>query len=197
MIITNLSGKSSAYGLFLDGKWYVGKTDRNPEERWDNGKGYPANAEMTAAIERVGWDNVPKVIFAQDVAPWVASLVERYTIAEKRALYPNGYNLTTGGDKGYHMAKITRERMSAAHKKPIAQLDSDTGEVLNVWESALDAEKALQIHACDISLVVHGKRKTAGKYGWKRFDDITAAGENPAAFLIESEGEGLDILQNG
>lgn len=188
MIITDLSGHSSVYGLFSEGKWYIGKVDRDPEERWQNGKGYTANADLNAAIDRIGWENVPKVMFAQSVADWVAALVEKYTIAEKGALYPGGYNLTTGGDKGYRMCQKTRERMSTAHKKAVAQLDPETGGILNVWSSAKEAGEALKIPACDISLVLHEKRKTAGGFGWKLSDNTTAAG-NPAAFLIEKEGE--------
>lgn len=79
--------------------------------------------------------------------------------------------------------------MSAAHKKPVARLDPDTGELLDVWESAKDAGQALNIPACDISLVLHERLKTAGGYHWRKADHTTAAGESPAAFLIESEGE--------
>lgn len=188
MIRFDLSGHSSVYGIFPDEKWYIGKTDRAPEERWQNGKGYTTNTDLNADIGRLGWENVPKVVFTQGVADWVSSLVERYTIAEKGALYPGGYNLTTGGDKGYHMCRKTRERMSVAHKKAVAQLDPETGEILKVWGSAKEAGEALEIHACNISLALHEKQKTAGGFGWK-FTDDTAAGVEPAAFLVQREGE--------
>lgn len=47
------------------GKWYIGITGVEPEERWQKGSGYQNNAYFTHAIKNYGWDNFQhEVLFA-------------------------------------------------------------------------------------------------------------------------------------
>lgn len=50
--------------------------------------------------------------------------------------------------------------------KPVARLDKDTKEVLEVFPSVTEANKKYKCNG-HISSVCKGKRKTAGGYGWK------------------------------
>ena len=54
-------------------------------------------------------------------------------------------------------------------RKPVAQVDSVTSDIIKVWDSPIDAERELGIHHQNIWKVannVYG-RKTAGGYKWK------------------------------
>lgn len=50
--------------------------------------------------------------------------------------------------------------------RPVARLDPKTGEILEVFVSTQEANKAYNCHN-HVSDVCKGKRKTAGGYGWK------------------------------
>ena len=50
--------------------------------------------------------------------------------------------------------------------KPVARLDKDTNEVLEVFSSVTEANKKYKCNG-HIGSVCKGKRKTAGGYGWK------------------------------
>ena len=56
------------------------------------------------------------------------------------------------------------EAMAATHKKKVKQL-SKSGELLKVWDSCADAEKALKIK--NIYRGANGTRKTVGGYRWE------------------------------
>lgn len=63
-----------------------------------------------------------------------------------------------------------RERKSNAQnsvKKPVAQIDPTTKEIVAVYESIADAKKAVPNTYSHISSVCRGKRKTAGGYEWR------------------------------
>ena len=47
---------------FPDGKYYVGHTERDPEERWRGGHGYDEQPKMADAICKYGWDNVKHLV---------------------------------------------------------------------------------------------------------------------------------------
>ena len=44
-------------------KVYIGYCKGNPIRRWQNGKGYRKNKDLTAAINHFGWDRFQKKIF--------------------------------------------------------------------------------------------------------------------------------------
>lgn len=50
--------------------------------------------------------------------------------------------------------------------KPIARLDKNTGEILEILSSTREADRIYQTNK-HVSDVCNGKRKTAGGYGWK------------------------------
>lgn len=54
-------------------------------------------------------------------------------------------------------------------KRPIYQLDKDTGEIIAEFDSAKDAAEALGLAgSTHIVAVLNGRRKTCGGYKWKR-----------------------------
>lgn len=53
--------------IFPNGKLYYGITCREPEVRWDGGKGYIDNKEMYSDIVKYGWNNIEHEIIATDM----------------------------------------------------------------------------------------------------------------------------------
>ena len=51
--------------------------------------------------------------------------------------------------------------------KPVAQIDTNTGEILKVFESPIYAEKELGICSKNISKVCKGERNHAGGFKWQ------------------------------
>ena len=57
-------------------------------------------------------------------------------------------------------------------KYKVEQIDKNTNEVLNIFESLMEAERTTGISAGSISSCTKGKLKTAGGYKWKRSTSI-------------------------
>lgn len=60
-----------------------------------------------------------------------------------------------------------------AFSKPVAQLDKNTKEIIKIFSSCKEAEKAIGIHG-HIEQCCNGKRKTCGGYCWKFIDSPLA-----------------------
>lgn len=79
------------------------------------------------------------------------------------------------GNNGKILSKETREKLSNAKKgkrttsrlTPVAQYDSNTGELIRKWESIIDASLGTNTNSTCISACIHGKRKSAGGFIWK------------------------------
>ena len=48
-------------------KKYIGITGRNPQYRWNKGKGYLANEYFTNAINKYGWENIKHIILYKNL----------------------------------------------------------------------------------------------------------------------------------
>ena len=64
---------------------------------------------------------------------------------------------------GQHRSETTKRKLKEKHSIPIYQLDKD-GNILQKWESALEASKQLGISNCHICSCCRGKRLTTGGY---------------------------------
>lgn len=100
------------------GKRYVGITRQTPEKRWMGGKGYTYNSHFDRAIKKYGWENIHHdVLFEnlsqKDAAEWERILIEKYNTQNPRY----GYNQTSGGDVGYQLTDVCKNKLSKAHKK--------------------------------------------------------------------------------
>jgi hypothetical protein len=52
-------------------------------------------------------------------------------------------------------------------RKPVAQIDLKTSEVIKVWDSPIDVTREIGVAYQNISKVCKGLRNSAGGYGWK------------------------------
>lgn len=165
-------GKYSVYKLTLpNGLLYFGKTGYELKERWL--RGYSHNKDLQKAIDDCGGiDNIQKEILNYHITQKEASFREGLYIARFHTLYPFGYNLRSGGDKGFYICSSTREKMSRSHMgkgcKTVLQIDVDTGEIIREWPSISAASKELGINSGNISSAARGNGRTrAGGYAWK------------------------------
>lgn len=80
-------------------KKYVGITCKNPEYRWNHGRGYWQNKHFTSAIQKYGWDAFTHEIVARDLTKNDACLLEQRLIEEYRTQNREyGYNKSSGGE---------------------------------------------------------------------------------------------------
>lgn len=73
--------------------------------------------------------------------------------------------------ENHHHARSLGLREYVYNHMPVEQIDRKTGEVVARYNSQSDAGKALGICDTGISMVIHGKRPTAGGYYWRTFND--------------------------
>ena len=103
---------------FPNGKKYVGCTSRNPQTRWDNGKGYKLQTELFEAIITFGWNNITHEIVCEGLSKQEAFDMESDLILKyNTSNVEYGYNLSQGLKDGvqYH-SDSGRERISNAMK---------------------------------------------------------------------------------
>lgn len=86
-------------------KKYIGITKRIPKYRWNNGKGYISNYYFYNAINKYGWDNFEHEILFENLTETEAKLLEIKLIKEMNTLFPNGYNITLGGDTNWKASR--------------------------------------------------------------------------------------------
>ena len=84
----------------INGKKYIGITSQNPpERRWRNGLNGYKRGYFRNAIKKYGWDNFDHTILIDNLDSLdKANYYEQLYIMQHNTKYPNGYNLTDGGD---------------------------------------------------------------------------------------------------
>lgn len=81
-------------------KVYIGITCRNPEYRWNNGKGYKNNKHFYSAIQKYGWENIKHEILYKELEEREAYKKEIELIKKHQSNNRKyGYNNSTGGEK--------------------------------------------------------------------------------------------------
>ena len=128
----------------INGKCYIGQTCRkNPNERWNNGKGYNGTI-FAKAIEKYGWDNFEHEIIEDGIlSEEEANEREMYWIE-----YYNSYAGVSGGN-GYNMTRGGDDR--ADKGRPVYQINIETLKIIKEFPSALNAQRetgARCVYAC-------------------------------------------------
>ena len=73
---------------------------------------------------------------------------------------------------GKHHSAEARRKMSESKSIPIVQIDASTNKVINVWESAMDAEIEFGCNHSNIIKCCKGKRKTHKGYKWQYLHEV-------------------------
>jgi hypothetical protein len=97
------------------GKVYIGITYREPNERWQNGRGYKGQIFYNA-IQKYGWDKIQHEILATRLTKEEAEKMEIKLIADYKSNDSRyGYNVQNGGSSiGKHSEK-SKEKISKNH----------------------------------------------------------------------------------
>lgn len=174
----------------INNKRYVGITShKDPEKRWNGGKGYFRNKHFSDAIERYGWENFDHIIVGSGLQKEEACRIEKELIRKyKTQDKQRGYNLTDGGEFFHHSEESKRlmsqnrkgkgrarkspeaiERMKAHHAGGGTPQPVFCIETSSRFESINDAARATGINKKQISgccrKVPH--YNTAGGFHWR------------------------------
>ena len=104
----------------INGKVYIGQTCKEPEKRWNNGKGYKGT-DFAEDIQKFGWDNFDhEILYSNIPTKQEANTLEIKTIAKYNSANPErGYNKTPGGDSGTRTISKERARLNLEDIKEI------------------------------------------------------------------------------
>lgn len=212
--------------IFPNQKYYVGITSKKPELRWGyKGHNYCRQTYLYNAIQKYGWDNIEHDVIAENLTEDEAKKFEIVLIEKLSCQYPNGYNLTSGGDgvKGFGCfgekngmygkthsdetrqkisnsrknklvgvdnpfygkthSEETKKKISDKHKgvklskehiqkiidsnnKKVYQMDINTGEIINMYNSIKEAAEILNLDRGSISKCCNGERRSVGCFKW-------------------------------
>lgn len=97
-----------------ENKWYIGvTTGRLSGRAGKDGIKYVKKCPMFAqAIIEYGWQNIEQNVLRLCLTQEEADYYEKFFIEEKNSLWPNGYNLQSGGRNGFKHNDITVQTMN-------------------------------------------------------------------------------------
>lgn len=102
----------------INGKVYIGITKRNPQYRWNDGKGYN-NQYFKKAIQKYGFDNFEHLILYKNLTQKEAEQKEIELISYYKSSERNfGYNISKGGmvNNGVPCKEETKQKISKANR---------------------------------------------------------------------------------
>jgi group I intron endonuclease len=98
----------------VNNKPYIGLSEVSLINRWTKHKSSArtgSNTILHKAMRKYGIDKFDIEHVATAFTKSDMEYIERLLIDQYDCLCPNGYNLTTGGESGYDISEVTRERM--------------------------------------------------------------------------------------
>ena len=141
---------------FPNGRYYVGITKENPEDRWKNGFGYARNYEMFYDIVKYGWDNIKHEVLYTELTEEEASKIEKELIIKYNSL-ENGYNRSL-----LDTIKKAKEPKNMYPKKPIICVETN-----EEFESIMSAMRAKNIKGHnDIQKAIDNPNRTCSGFHW-------------------------------
>lgn len=156
----------------INGKQYVGQTIGKIKRRWGKHTNKRILEKSITAIARAiakyGKENFKIESICTCLSLSELNQKEKFYIKELDTLYPNGYNLTTGGDN-HTVSDDSRKKMSISHLnqniKKVYQICPKTFQILNCFKSYREAANTLKIAENLISRAVKVKGLTK-EYYW-------------------------------
>lgn len=122
------------------------------------------NQHLLRSIEKYGLDAfVVDEVFDTAESEDELNQKEIYYI-EQFDSYRNGYNRSYGGDSMRGMTRPSGK--DALSCKRVCQIDPVDGKLIQVWDSIVLAQNALNLSGSHISSVCRGTRKLAAGYVW-------------------------------
>lgn len=167
-------------------KKYIGITScKNPNRRWQSGKGYVGSKYFYNAINKYGWENIEHIIMAENLTEIEAKQMEVNLIyINKSNNRKYGYNISIGGESacGILPTEETRRKISENRKGKCCGKDSHRYGIrcvgidnpnkkaiiclntLETFDVMLSASKKYNIDKTSLTKCCKGKIKSAGKY---------------------------------
>ena len=139
----------SSYSVYIleipDNKIYIGCTRMELEKRWLNGNGYKNNKNLFTAIQKYGWENVKKTVYASDLSAPQAKKLEIELIKRYQANRPeHGYNRSKGGEMHKPLQKcspiFSNKIIYLRKKNKLTQVE--LAELTHITQPALQAYEA-------------------------------------------------------
>lgn len=96
----------------IEDKSYIGQTSMNVDDRANHGYHYPKGSPFREAIDKYGFDKFEQSILRLCISQEEADEYERLFIDKYNTLYPEGYNLESGGKSGQSLHSNTRCKLS-------------------------------------------------------------------------------------
>ena len=137
--------------IFPDGKKYVGSTSLDVEKRWQSGRGYKDQKEMSKAIKSVGWNNIQHKVLETVEDKKIALKREEYYTLLFRSNEPEfGYNIFVGHIqneetknklseslkeyyKNNEFPEDAKKKISENFRKPVRLKNINTGEIIEFY----------------------------------------------------------------
>lgn len=116
------------YTNTITGQSYIGQTTMNVNERAKKGKCYHRGTPFREAIDKYGFDTFEQSILRLCTSQEEADQYEQIFIDKYNTIYPNGYNLESGGKSGCKINNITKTRMSQNHANFNGHLNPNYGK---------------------------------------------------------------------
>lgn len=171
-------------------KVYVGITSYPVTTRWcGKEKAYSNNPYFVFAIRKYGWDSFEHKVIFKDLTKLDAKLIEIDLIYYYKKI-GKCYNITDGGEGhlglkhteefkenlrkrslgnkyGSHpCSEETKKKISKSNGKPIYQIDKDSGEIINEFDSCHDVDRQLGYNFRKVSYAAKNNKCCFG-YLWK------------------------------
>lgn len=169
---------------------YIGRTNRQYQSQRSgkDGNAYKLCTYFWEAIQRDGWPNFEYSVLEDGLTKEETEEREKYWIEKENSVWPNGYNLQTGGH--HHQDHIeTLQKQSFAHRgkkhsdearqKIVDKLlncpktstsvsqYSKEGQFIAEYPSIREASRQTRIRRSHISDCCCGRIKTSGNFIWK------------------------------
>lgn len=180
-----------------NGKRYVGvTTQKSPESRWRDGKGYPHNEHFQSAIQKYGWGDIIHEVFetksTELMCLWEKILIYYHKTTDRRY----GYNKMGGGDQmsGFHLSDDTKEKISKGNKgKKKPPMSEETKRKISEFNKGRthseESKRKISIGNKGKKMSEEAKRKVSesakGRTPWNKGKKLTPLSEDHKRKLSE------------
>jgi group I intron endonuclease len=143
-----------------EGKSYIGRT-KNYQKRCSEHQRMDKCSLFYEAIQKHGWGNFSHEILKSNITVDEANNWEKFYIEKENTMYPNGYNLTSGGTDTFDVSDLTKKKLSIAHTGK--KLSEDHKRKLSLHRHSEDAKEKMRRSNKGISAETRAKMNTAMK----------------------------------